>query len=89
MQTKLIPNTTPAGFDAEIEPLFLKEDSEFGFGPPYYVGIRNETGNIYRIAKTDGLHELIELSEALSALGFRDELTNGPHDGFDSIFRKH
>ncbi len=52
------------------------------------IGVRNDTGDIYRLIGATKLNSYMNAIEELADLGLVDELqdTDGPQDGYDAIF---
>ena len=90
MKTALIEGKQPAHFDKHIVGNILLD-----VAPPdevlkekMMIGVRNETGDIYRLIGATKVNSFMNAVEELIDLGLVDELqdTEEPKDGYDAIF---
>lgn len=87
MKTSHIAGTEPRADDAQLTKKLMKCAFDGG-GNTMRIGIRNETGRIYRSVEAVGLKEFMDVVECLQTLHFTDELEDECEmkDGFDAIF---
>ena len=85
-QTGLIGGIAVSRFDASIKRELTRLDACHP-GRSMRVGIRNESGIVYRWARTFGIRHFTQVLVAMTSLGFVDELADAamPSDGFDAI----
>lgn len=90
MKTKLIDGVAPLPDDDEILTLITEETDPYGGRGTYAIGIRNTSGEIYRVVNPESLSETTGVMEGLKALGFADELNDikGMRERCDSIMRR-
>jgi len=90
VKTALIEGKQPAHFDKHIVGNILLD-----VAPPdevlkekMMIGVRNETGDIYRLIGATKVNSFMNAVEELIDLGLVDELqdTEEPKDGYDAIF---
>lgn len=90
MKTALVASETRPKFDKNIiDNLLLDQASEEDVRKETLViGIRNESGKIYRIIGAPALKNYMNAVEELLDLGLVDELQDADKsvDGYDSIF---
>lgn len=90
MKTALVASETRPQFDKNIiDNLLLDQASEEDVRKETLViGIRNESGKIYRIIGAPALKNYMNAVEELLDLGLVDELKDAEKsvDGYDSIF---
>lgn len=65
MQTKLVPGKAARTNDATILSA-INEEARDGGGNTMVIGIRNESGDIYRVVKAEGLGEFMGIVGVLS-----------------------
>lgn len=87
ISTVLIPGEQPRKGDEKIAAKLAKL-KPFGDGTPFVIGVRNDSGSIYRRIETSGMNSFVQVSECLGSFALVDELEeSGPRDGYDSIFQ--
>jgi hypothetical protein len=90
MKTALVASETRPQFDKNIiDNLLLDQASEEDVRKEtLIIGIRNESGKIYRIIGAPALKNYMNAVEELLDLGLVDELQDAEKsvDGYDSIF---
>jgi hypothetical protein len=90
MKTALIASETRPKFDKNITNNLLLEtaNEESVRKETLVIGIRNESGKIYRIIGAPALKNYMNAVEELLDLGLVDELQDAEKsvDGYDSIF---
>lgn len=90
METKLINGKQPRVNDDKILAAVTNKATGDTDGNVMTLGVRNESGQIYRVFFTTGLREFQRAIGALKNLGFRDELTDSFNmkEGCDAIFSR-
>ena len=90
MKTSLLPGKKPAHFDKHIigNLLLNLATPEEVRQEKMIIGVRNETGDIYRLIGATKLNSFMNAVEELFDLGLVDELqdTEATQDGCDAIF---
>ena len=90
MKTSLIEGKKPAHFDKHIIGNLLLDVAPLDEvkQEKMLIGVRNETGEIYRLIGDTKLNSFMNAVEELFDLGLVDELqdTEEPKDGCDAIF---
>ena len=90
MKTSLIEGKKPAHFDKHIIGNILLDVAPLDEvrQEAMLIGVRNETGEIYRLIGATKLNSFMNAVEELFDLGLVDELqdTEEPKDGCDAIF---
>ena len=90
MKTSLIEGKKPAHFDKHIIGNLLLDVAPLDEvkQEKMLIGVRNETGEIYRLIGATKLNSFMNAVEELFDLGLVDELedTEEPKDGCDAIF---
>ncbi|HWJ95506.1 MAG TPA: hypothetical protein VNT33_12330 [Telluria sp.] len=90
MKTALLPGKKPAHFDKHIIGNLLLDVAtvEEVRQEKMLIGVRNETGEIYRLIGATKVNSFMNAVEELFDLGLTDELehTEEPKDGCDAIF---
>ena len=90
MKTSLIEGKKPAHFDKHIIGNLLLDVAPLDEvkQEKMLIGVRNETGEIYRLIGASQLNSFMYAVEELFDLGLVDELqdTEEPKDGCDAIF---
>lgn len=90
MKTALIEGKKPAHFDKHIIGNLLLDVAsvEEVRQEKMLIGVRNETGEIYRLIGATKLNSFMNAVEELFDLGLVDELqdTEEPREGCDAIF---
>ncbi len=87
METKLIDGKNVRANDEKIL-ASLKKNARDGGGNTMSIGIRNESGQIYRAVQTVGMGEFMAVIDGLFTIGLTDELANVSEmrEGCDAIF---
>jgi hypothetical protein len=90
LKTSLIEGKKPAHFDKHIIGNLLLDVAPLDEvkQEKMLIGVRNETGEIYRLIGATKLNSFMNAVEELFDLGLVDELqdTEEPKDGCDAIF---
>ena len=90
MKTALLDGTTPAKFDKNIIGNLLLDvaSSAEVRQEKMLIGVRNESGDIYRLIGATKVNSFNNAVEELEDLGLVDELKDAeaPADGCDAIF---
>ena len=90
MKTALLDGITPAKIDKQIIGNLLLEvaSSDKVRQEKMLIGVRNESGDIYRLIGATKVNSYMNAVEELEDLGLADELkdTEAPEDGCDAIF---
>ena len=90
MKTALLEGKKPAHFDKHIIGNILLDvaPSDEVRQEKMVIGVRNETGEIYRLIGATKVNSFMNAVEELIDLGLVDELqdTEEPKDGYDAIF---
>ena len=88
MQTQIIDGTSPRANDQQVVAAVKAKARGNGGGATMVIGVRNETGAIYRRFHVTGLGDFMGAVGALQDLGLNDELSNetSMRDGCDAIF---
>jgi hypothetical protein len=90
LKTSLLPGKKPAHFDKHIigNLLLNQATPEEVRQEKMIIGVRNESGEIYRLIGVTKLNSFMNAVEELFDLGLVDELqdTEATQDGCDAIF---
>lgn len=90
MKTALLDGKTPAQIDKQIIGNLLLDvaSAEEVRQEKMLIGVRNESGEIYRLIGATKVNSYMNAVEELEDLGMVDELkdTEAPQDGCDAIF---
>ncbi len=90
MKTTLLDGKTPAQFDKNIigNLLLNVATPDEVRQEKMLIGVRNESGDIYRLIGATKVNSFMNAVEELFDLGLVDELkdTEAPQDGYDAIF---
>jgi hypothetical protein len=90
VKTALLEGKQPAHFDKHIIGNILLDaaSTEEVQKEKMLIGVRNETGDIYRLIGATKVNSFMNAVEELIDLGLVDELqdTEEPKDGYDAIF---
>lgn len=90
MQTKLLEGIVPR-IDDQLIMAMVEAQAHVewrGTGKDRVIGIRNESGQIYRHVIASGMGEFMHLISALEAINLQEQLldTLGMREGCDAIF---
>lgn len=78
MITGLLPDETPHPDEVEIWAAIKKASNKVpSDGKSIMVGIRNDDGTSYRVVASDDMAEMMDIADALIALGFKAEYSQG------------
>lgn len=92
MKTALLDGKTPAQIDKQIIGNLLLDvaSAEEVRQEKMLIGVRNESGEIYRLIGATKVNSYMNAVEELEDLGMVDELKDieAPQDGCDAIFRE-
>jgi hypothetical protein len=90
MKTALLDGAKPAKFDKDVVGNILLDvaPSDEVRQEKMLIGLRNESGEIYRLIGAAKANNFMNAVEELVDLGLVDELqdTEEPQDGYDAIF---
>lgn len=90
MKTALLEDAKPAKFDKDVVGNILLDvaPADEVRQEKMLIGLRNETGDIYRLIGAAKANNFMNAVEELVDLGLIDELqdTEEPQDGYDAIF---
>jgi hypothetical protein len=91
MESRLVPGPAVASFDLEIaKTLKISTVSRWTRPPRMQIGLRNESGEVYRTIGIDDMRDWIDSLQWFLDHGFIDVI--GPHGdawrGCDALFRR-
>lgn len=88
MKISVVKGIAPHPNDAQYLTNLQKVKKSTLGGKTMVVGIRNAEGTIYRVIKTEGLPQFLNVIDCLSDLDLIDELEEaaGMKEGCDAIF---
>jgi hypothetical protein len=91
MESRFVPGPAVASFDVEIvKGLKISTVSRWSRPPSMQIGLRNESGEVYRTIGIDDMNDWIDSLQWFLDHGFIDEI--GPHGdtwrGCDALFRR-
>jgi len=86
--TVRLQGVAPASFDADVIDAISLARRSRGPGPTTVIGIRNPSGQVYRLVQAVGVAESLAVADRLERLGLIDDPNelDKAREGCDSIF---
>ena len=89
MLTRLLENIDPLPDDlAIVNKLSLDSPNDEFLGVVCPIGIRNDSGHVYRMVQVQGVGETVRLIRAMQKMGFTEEDHEAPDQGCQATFRR-